>query len=173
MRTEHVVLTFSMDMWHGHSAWTCSTDTHWHVAWAFSMNMQQGHAAWTCSMDIWTFNMDMRHGHSAHTCSKDMQPGHAPKTWSKDMRQGHASWTCSKDMRQGHAARRRKYSYKKVNLPPHEKGGRENKHSRRRIMSVTAAISPNESNLRERGSYLGFLVYLFSNAIATRYTFIP
>ncbi len=78
--------TSSMDMRHGHAAWTCG------------MDMQHGHAAWTCSMDIWTFNMDVRHGHSSRTCSMDMQHGHEAKTWSKNMRQGHAAWTCSMDM---------------------------------------------------------------------------
>ncbi len=42
------------------------------------------------------------------------------------------------------------------------KGERENKHSRQITMSVTAAISPNESNWGWRGGCLGFLVYLFS-----------
>jgi hypothetical protein len=39
------------------------------------------------------------------------------------MKQGHEAGTCSKDMQQGHSTWKRKTSYKKVNLPPHEKGG--------------------------------------------------
>jgi hypothetical protein len=43
-----------------------------------------------------------------------------------------------------------------------KKGRGESKGSRRITMSVTAAISPYESNWRRRGGCLGFLVYLFS-----------
>jgi hypothetical protein len=44
------------------------------------------------------------------------------------------------------------------------KGGREREreNSRRIIMSVTAATSPNESNWGGGGGCLGFLVYLFA-----------
>jgi hypothetical protein len=45
-----------------------------------------------------------------------------------------------------------------------KKGRGESKDSRRITMSVTAAVSPNESNWGRRGGCLGFLVYLFSAA---------
>ncbi len=45
-----------------------------------------------------------------------------------------------------------------------KKGEGANKHSRRITMSVTAAISPYESNWGWRGGCLGFLVYLFSGS---------
>jgi hypothetical protein len=43
-----------------------------------------------------------------------------------------------------------------------KKGEGETKHCRRITMSVTAAISPNESSWGGSGGCLGFLVYLFS-----------
>ncbi len=45
-----------------------------------------------------------------------------------------------------------------------KKGEGETKHCRRITMSVTAAISPNESSWGGSGGCLGFLVYLFSGS---------
>jgi hypothetical protein len=45
-----------------------------------------------------------------------------------------------------------------------KKGEGETKHRRRITMSVTAAISPNESSWGGSGGCLGFLVYLFSDS---------
>jgi hypothetical protein len=44
-----------------------------------------------------------------------------------------------------------------------KKGEGETKHCRRITISVTAAISPDESNWGWRGGCLAFLVYLFSD----------
>jgi hypothetical protein len=73
-------------------------------------------------MDMYS-SMNIQHGHAAQTRSMDKQHGQAAWTCSMDMRHGHAASTCSMDMQKGHAAWKRKSSYKKVNLPPHEKGG--------------------------------------------------
>jgi hypothetical protein len=53
-----------------------------------------------------------------------------------------------------------------------KKGEGENKHSRRITMSVTAAISPNESNWGGRGGCLGFLVYLFFDVNVYQYSVV-
>jgi hypothetical protein len=45
-----------------------------------------------------------------------------------------------------------------------KKGEGETKHCRRITMSVTAAISPNESSWGGSVGCLGFLVYLFSGS---------
>jgi hypothetical protein len=75
----YLTLGITVDMQHGHTAWTCSVDK------------QHRHAAWRC-------NMDMHHGHM------DMEHGHAPWACCMVLQHWHAQWTCKMDMHDAQAS---------------------------------------------------------------------
>jgi hypothetical protein len=74
-----------MDMWHGHSARTCSID-------------MQVYIAKTCSID-----KDMQHEHPVGKCSKDVQHGNTACACCMYMLHIHAAWRSSR-MQLVHAA---------------------------------------------------------------------
>jgi hypothetical protein len=120
IRRGYAACTGSMDMKHGHLAWTSSLG---HIPWTYCtawtsrIDMQHGHAAqrhWqgtrtyrlTCSVlhwhADWTSKSNMCYGTATRTSNMIMRCGHTAWIWSMNVQHERTSCTCSMDKQYGH-----------------------------------------------------------------------